>query len=196
VPMADPFWLSTKVTVDDYRRMEERKDGQAIADFIHRRLHERYIAPVHVVPPDEKNGFLIMAVSCLLVETLESFWQGWESTEPTKKSPGKSKLAFREFFKRQWRFLAFRDHADGFYRHVRCGILHQGETTGGWRIRRNGRLFDEDDLIINATAFHQRLSGALGDYRDNLYDADWNSERWGNVRTKMAAVLKHCEKPK
>ena len=36
----------------------------------------------------KKNGFYVMAVSCLLIETLESFWQGWESTEPHKDAKG------------------------------------------------------------------------------------------------------------
>ena len=67
------------------------------------------------------------------------------------------------------------------------------ETTGGWRIRRNGRLFEEDENLINATEFHRRLSGALDSYMRELCRADWESERWKNFRIKMNATIKNCE---
>jgi hypothetical protein len=113
--MAADTWLSTRVTVEAYRRMELESDREKIADFIHRRFRERYIIPVLAVGPEEKNGFLIMAISCLLIETLETFYQGWESTEPIKKQPGKSKLAFQLFFDHQWQFKAFQGHAAQFW---------------------------------------------------------------------------------
>ena len=191
--MPDDILLSTKVTVAMYREMERKQAREEIADFIHHRFRERYVIPVLAVGREEKNGFMIMAVSCLLIETLETFYQGWESTEPTKKRPGRSKLAFQLFFDHQWQFKSFQGHGAPFWKHVRCGILHQGETTGGWRIRRNGRLFEEDENLINATEFHRRLSGALDSYRRELYRADWESEPWKNFRIKMNATIKNCE---
>jgi hypothetical protein len=192
--MSDDTLLSTKVTVAMYRKMEQEGHWEAMADFIHHRFRERYIIPVLSVNPEEKNGFLIMGVSCLLIETLETFYQGWESTEPTKKEPGKSKLAFTLFFDHQWQFKPFQGHASAFWKHVRCGILHQGEATGGWRVRRSGPLFDESDLLINATKFHQRVSGALDSYRTELIRSSSDSERWNNFRTKMNATIKNCER--
>jgi hypothetical protein len=191
--MAETTLLSTKVTVAQYVKMEHAEQREKIADFIHHRFRERYIIPVLAVGSEEKNGFLIMAVSCLLIEALESFYQGWESTEKTKTHPGRSLEAFKSFFKRQWRFKAFQDHAYPFWKHVRCGILHQAETTGGWRIRRSGRLFEEDEPIVNATVFHGRISGALDDYRRELTQSTWDSDRWVKFRTKMKATIKNCE---
>jgi hypothetical protein len=192
--MADETRLSTRVTVAAYRRMEQDCDREEIATFIRDRFRERYVIPVLAVEPGEKSGFLIMAISCLLIETLETFYQGWESTEPAKKRPGKSKLAFQLFFDHQWQFKAFQGHAGQFWKHVRCGILHQGETTGGWRVMRSGRLFDEDELLINATDFHRRMSGVLDSYMSELSLADWDSVRWKNFRIKMNATIKNCEK--
>lgn len=192
--MSNDTLLSMKVTVAMYRKMEQEGNWEAMADFIHHRFRERYIIPVLSVSPEEKNGFLIMGVSCLLIETLETFYQGWESTEPTKKEPGKSKLAFTLFFDHQWQFKPFQGHAPAFWKHVRCGILHQGEATGGWRVRRSGPLFDESDLLINATKFQQRVSGALDSYRMELIRSSSDSERWNNFRTKMNATIKNCER--
>lgn len=191
--MAEDTWLSSRVTVRVYLEMERQHDREGIADFIHHRFRERYVVPVLAVPAEEKSGFLILAVSCLLLEALESFYQGWESTERTRTQPGRSKEAFRLFFKHQWRFKAFGDHAEQFYKNVRCGILHQAETKGGWHIHRRGRLFDEDELIVNATLFHGNLSGALDDYRRELIRSPWDSLRWDNFRNKMKATIKNCE---
>jgi hypothetical protein len=192
--MADETRLSTRVTVAAYRRMEQDCSRGEIATFIRDRFRERYIIPILAVDPEEKSGFLIMAISCLLIETLETLYQGWESTEPTKKQPGKSKLAFQLFFDHQWQFKAFQGHAEQFWKHVRCGILHQGETTGGWRVMRRGRLFDEDELLINATDFHRRMSGVLDSYMRELSLADWDSARWKNFRTKMNTTIKNRER--
>lgn len=190
--MAENTLLSTKMNVRMYLEMERQQERKGIADFIHHRFRERYIMPVFSIPVEEKSGFLIMGVSCLLLEALESFYQGWESTEKTKTLPGRSKDAFRLFFGHQWRFKVLQDHADQFYKNVRCGILHQAETTGGWRIHRTGPLFDEDNLIVNATVFHRKLSGALDDYRRELIRDPWDSVRWENFRKKMEATITNC----
>jgi hypothetical protein len=176
-----------------YLEMEQNQDRDSIADFVHHRFRERYVIPPFAIPREEKSGFLVMAVSCLLIEALESFYQGWESTERTRTQPGRSKDAFKRFFHRQWRFTAFRDYSNDFYKCVRCGILHQGETTGGWHILRSGRLFDEETLTVNATKFHGNISGALDDYRRNLIASSWDSDVWTNLRTKMGATIKNCE---
>src|SRR5262249_50058355 len=88
-------------------------------DFIRRRLYERYVDPVFALNGTEqlrgkKHGFYVMAVSCLLIETLVSFWRGWETTEPYKdasgkKVRGKSGKAFKLFFRVQPRFRSLRD---------------------------------------------------------------------------------------
>jgi len=79
----------------------------------------------------------MMAVSCLMIEALECFLQGWSSSE------NRSKAAFCLFFDAHDQFKDLRGYGQHFYKNVRCGILHQAETTGGWRIRRDKScLFD------------------------------------------------------
>jgi len=82
--------LASRFTVADYKRASGAQDRAAIADAIRRRFIERYVQPVsgHA---GQKHGFTIMAVSCLMIEALESFRRGWE------KSQGRSKRAFRFF---------------------------------------------------------------------------------------------------
>lgn len=178
--------LSTRVSVADYKKMEQKRDRNAIAQFIKERISERYINPMQI-DPKKKNGFTILAVSCLLIETLESFFQGWPDTK------NKSQLAFCNFFDRNKGFNSFRGEAQSFYKHVRCGILHQGETTGGWHIRRDGPLFQKTSRTVNAKLFHDEIDKVLGTYCNDLQKSDWLAPIWTSFRKKMHSVCKNCE---
>jgi hypothetical protein len=118
-----------------------------IEKFIRHRLEHRYIEPLK----GAKSGFLIMAVSCLLIETLQSFLEGWDDSD------GKSKTAFDDFFRLNADlFPNFKNsfpmvphpkkpgkNIGAFYLHIRCGILHQAETTGDYSIVRDETPFSQ-----------------------------------------------------
>ena len=72
-----------------------------------------------------------MAVSCLVIETLESL-----SIQGKNDTKGHSKEMFAAFFKRNTPLGVFAGGDDWFYKKIRCGILHQSETREGWRILR------------------------------------------------------------
>ena len=128
-----------------------------------------------------------MASACLMIQALESFWQGWS------KSP-KSALAFCQFFDRNDRFSSLRGSVQEFYSNVRCGIMHQGETTGGWHIRRDlSTLFDSTSKMIDATRFLKEMENSLSDYRTNLENGTWDSEQWQNLRKKMKDVCANTQ---
>lgn len=181
--------LSSSVTIAKYRQCEMNKDRERIAEFIRERFTERYIKPLRG-DPAQKHGFCTMAICCLMIEALESFWQGWPDTH------GRSRAAFKFFFQRCLEHgLAlgmFSKLADDFYTGVRCSILHQAETTNGWRIQRKGPLFNLDTKTINATKFHNELEKALELYVDILKESSWDSEIWQRLRQKMNAVIKNC----
>jgi len=184
--------LSSTVTVAKYRQLEAEKDRTKIADFILQRFTERYIRPLRG-DSTRKHGFCTMAISCLMIEALESFWNGWPDTER------RSREAFRSFFKRcsekNSPLGVFAEHVEDFYRSVRCAILHQAETTNGWCIRREGSLFDPGTKTINATLFHNELEKVLRAYCSILKQSDWDSEEWQNLRKKMQAVIENCRPP-
>jgi hypothetical protein len=178
--------LATGFTVRDYKKARDSHppNRNAIAEAIRRRFAERYLKPVNT---QAKHGFTIMAVSCLMIEALESFRQGWETSDR------QSKAAFCFFFDAFEPFKDFRGHAQAFYTNVRCGILHQAETTGGWRIRRDSSpLLDATALTINANQFLKALEQVLASFCDALKTAAWDSPDWKNVRKKMNAIVRNC----
>jgi hypothetical protein len=186
-------------TVADYESAVNAQERDKIADALHRRFEQRYIDPVSPSKDDQSgkdkesrkqiHGFTMMAISCLLIETLQSFRQGWENTN------GNSQLAFCQFFSTNESFKEFRVHSVQFYKNVRCGILHQAETTGGWKITRNTNapLFNPNPPTINAILFLQELREALNKFREGLKAAEWDSSEWRNVRKKMKALCKNCD---
>lgn len=185
--------LETKVTIQQYFDLVTAQDRIKIANFIFQRLESRYLKPFlfHETKfvKEFKNGFSIMANCCLLVETLQSFKNGWGD------SNRKSAQAFKQFFTSEANFAAFRSKEQEFYVNIRCGILHQGETTGGWTVNRSGtNLFDDKNLVVDSVIFAKELKISLEKYSNNLKEAEWDSELWDNFRTKMRKIISNCEK--
>jgi hypothetical protein len=178
-------------TIEDYEKAFDRKnieDKNTIANAIKRRLIQRYIKPGEI--SENKNGFNIMANCCLLIESYESLYRGWS------KTPNGSD-AFCKFFNRSDHFKEFlgNDTPTQFYEHIRCGILHQGETSGGWRIRRDQpKKLDLINKIIDANHFRDDLKKEIEKYFENLTTKDWNENEWKMLFKKMKSIIKNCEK--
>jgi hypothetical protein len=182
--------LATGFTVSDYLAAVAKQDRATIADAIHRRFRERYLNPVSG-KASPRHGFTIMAIACLMIEALESFRRGWPDTGQS----GKGEHAFCSFFDAHDAFALFRGHARDFWKGVRCGILHQAETSLAWRIRRDGPLLAEASGIrtVNATLFIRCLARVLDDYRNALKAAPWDAEIWDCLRRKMKRICANCE---
>lgn len=65
-------------------------------------------------------SFSIMALNCLLIETLKQFYDGIDETRPRM-----NKEAFKTFLLSSQFFPEFKSTTAGdFYTDIRCGILH------------------------------------------------------------------------
>lgn len=178
------------VTIQTYENYLKNPDGHKIliSTFIYQRFYQRYIKPFE--GNSHKNGFSIMANCCLLIEAITSFKNGWETTN------NKSEAAFKYFFSTEPEFKEIANKWKDIYKNIRCGILHQGETTGGFRITRMRKsLFDEDTKKIDATIFLQKMKSVLQNYESRLNEEPWDSEVWDNFRRKMRSVIKNCDNP-
>jgi hypothetical protein len=186
------------VTIADCNSYVDRQERDLIAEFIFRRLQSRYLKPFQFedqkYTQQFKNGFSIMANCCLLIETLQSFKNGWEDSQ------GKSMEAFTQFLSTETKFAKVfksKKQKEGFYKNIRCGILHQGETTGGWTINRNRKgknLFDNSTFEVNSIVFAIELEASLKNYSEKLKTEKWDSETWDNFRTKMRKIISNCER--
>ena len=182
------YKLTDDVTVGQARQWMAKKDlasKESLIKLIHHRFYNRYVKHIK----DINSGFLIMAVSCLMIETLESFIQGRNNT----KGKGIGLKMFNDFFDREQKlFPEFIEIADEFYSNIRCGILHQAETTNAWRIRRDGVLLDKTNKSINARIFIKKLEVSLDNYIDELKSKEMNSQIWKRALKKIENVCQNC----
>lgn len=188
-PAARQVELASKFTVGNYLDAVDARNREVVADAIHRRFVERYLQPVSY-SAGPGRGFTMMAIGCLMIEALESFRRGW----PDTRKRGLGEQAFCSFFDAHDAFAPFRGHAHDFYEGVRCGVLHQAETTLGWRIRRDGEVLAVVGGVrtINAKKFVLALRKALDSYRDRLKAAAWEDEIWILLRKKMERICGNC----
>lgn len=121
------IFLSSTVTVADYRTFTRARDKEKIADCIYQRFQERYLVPLKA--SEAGDGLAMMACGCLMVEAMQAFWDG------SAKS-GLSAPPFLNFLDRVNQFAPLQEHGRLFYKHVRSGIMHHGEATGGWQIQK------------------------------------------------------------
>lgn len=147
-----------------------------------------------------------MANCCLLIETFVSY-----TNSEFKDNRYKSERSFGYFFltnenfnsfskgglelkfyeKQLTKYLNNRGIPKDFYKNVRCGIIHNGETKNNWKILRNGALFNEENKSINASKFLDNLSIVLENFRQNLMTADFNDDEiWKTYKSRLGFMIK------
>lgn len=184
------YKLTNNVTVGQlFLWMDEKSEDskEQIINLIEHRLENRYLKHVKSV----NSGFLIMAVSCFVIETLQSFREGEANTERIGKK------MFKNFFKdNQDYFPDFHKISKEFYKDIRCGILHQSETTNAWRILTGdkNKLLDIKGYSINAKLFLKSLDLSVKKYLDELKGSDFDSDIWKKAFVKLEDICKNCER--
>jgi hypothetical protein len=138
-------------------------------------------------PVDRRFGFAILAIDCLLIETLAAFRNGFKDTN------GKSQEIFLEFLLGRPLFRGHftRSTAMQFWKEFRCGILHQAEVGGNSKIWSVGELIREESggLIVNRTKFHQLIKQEITGYCQELLNPARVDLR-ANFRTKMDFICR------
>ena len=176
--------LTTTVTVEKYKQLKKGREREAIAEMLYERFSERYIEPFQ--NHSFNHGFSIMASSCLMIETLFCFQHG------RKKTGQAGGQVFENFFGASEKLKSFEGYGVSFYKNVRCGILHQGETYGGWKIRRSGQLFNSVELVINANKFLDALDHEAKAFTNSLKTIHFYRKPWSGVIRKLDNICDNC----
>jgi hypothetical protein len=115
-----------------------QSDWNTAVAILKDRIEGRYFNQIALLSNDiNANGFTIMALNCLLIETLFQFRDGKEET-PRPNSKTYPAFLLQEFSS------AFKDRqtAESFYSNIRCGILHSAQT------KNESRLSDREDVVV------------------------------------------------
>lgn len=196
--------ISPKYTTEDWKSLHlsiesEGSKWDKALDIFRDRFWGRFFKPVSLIRGCEFAGFAVMALDCLLIETLQQFRHGCKESpkgyyqEGTLKGRSRAKEFYASFFV-DFCFDCFDKHkAETFYDEIRCGILHQAETKGNSLIRKVGELVavtdDGKSLNINREAFHKKLLDVFEDYAKKLGDPS-NVELRKNFIKKMNSICR------
>jgi hypothetical protein len=184
--------ISRNFTAEDWKALSFRNEadwGKAIDIFLDR-LQTRYMEHIDALLERETSGFVVLALDCAIVETLQQFRTGKRQTPS-----GEGGSYFRAFLTSG----TFKDHFDDkqatlFYRTIRCGLLHQSEANENSRVKRGSDrpvvalTEDEKGIIINAPRFHALLKVAIDSYALELRTA--NSPSRDAFRRKMNYICR------
>jgi hypothetical protein len=163
------------------------KDWSTAADVIRDRLDGRFLRFASNCLKAKHSGFVVLAIDCLLAETIQQFRDG------VTNGQGRSE----EMVKRFLEGTRFQPDFDAearkaFYQDIRCGLLHQAEAKKMWLIRRRQpgllqKVTDGQGYIVDVERFHAGLQGSLNDYL-KLISEPANSSIRSNLWKKMNQI--------
>ena len=179
--------------------IKSESNKEIIAEHVYERLYTRFLKifdfenelkahneEKNVFKKEYKNGFLILASCSLLIETFAAFING-ENETPGGKASNRFNKVF-EYAKEKNNPLKIFENSE-FYKKIRCGILHQGETKGKFLVTRDKDKQILDGETVNANLFHAALRELLNSYRSDLETKDWDSWIWDACRQKIRHII-------
>lgn len=195
-------YIAGRKTPDDWvalrPRLQANSDdawNEAFTDFFLARLNLRYLKPISVLQEElhlQGEGFAILAIQCTLVEFLESIRQGISYRRLTRLAPlGKYEYSasgeiFKTFLSKRTPFSASftEESANDFYVNVRCALLHEARTKGGWRVWADGPIGIVADTTTK-TVYRNNFQAAL-----NQYVESYGAELRQSEALKLAFIRK------
>jgi hypothetical protein len=134
------------------------------------RIQRRFLDSTSLLRANPYAGFAILALDCLLLETIEAFRSGMRA-----RNTGESRAACIRLLTSSDHFRQLFDNAraEQFFTLVRNGLLHDGETRGGWLVKSANRYSLVQDLdggyvVVNRNKFHSALEAEFRDYLTSL----------------------------
>lgn len=179
---------STNYRTEDLILFISQKNKEKILEFVKERIFERYIMPVENVPLKYKNGFNMMANACLSIEAFMKILNIHHKNDITLRPVSGSRL-FRYFFSNNFPFKPFERFSEEFYGDVRCGILHNGETNGLWKINREAGTELLADYNINANKFIIALKETINTKLNSYLDLSFDSKEWKNLIISIERII-------
>ena len=155
---------------------------RAFDEYFNARIRLRYLDPIDLLQRSDLRqgeGFSVVAIHCTLVEFLESTLRGItyryvrQDAELGPYEYRRSGEVFVGFLcnREPFRQVFNENLARDFYENIRCAVLHEARTNGGWRIwadSQTGAILDAVRRILYRNDFHQAIITFIAWYRDAI----------------------------
>ena len=192
-----------KWTVGDWQSLQfiDENDWDIAVTIFEDRINFRYMNIIREINGNGKfSGFSIMALSCMLMETLAQFYDGLNTSNDARHPCGHSmnNTDFYVQFLTEKSFI-FRhyfnpEQARIFYQDIRCGLLHACETGRNSRIKLSygERLFVQRgrSLTVYRERFVYVLQNEFDTYCHHLRENNNRQELRPNFRNKMNFICR------
>jgi hypothetical protein len=186
-------WIALRPRLNEpFQQAAWREASEVARD----RIANRFLMPVGVLMDHPKStgsgfGFAMLAIDCLLIDALQAFREG-----RTSGNEARTTRAFVDFLTQRPRFASeFKSttRAREFVENVRNGLLHNGETGRGWRVRRqspDGKMLEKsaDGWVLYRNEFHAALEHEFGDYLAELVGPDSDPALRSNFLLRMDSM--------
>lgn len=191
----DPL-ISPRYRVSDWLRAKADDNWALMVCIFKDRLNGRFLEPIKLIEQDTAigpfAGFSILALDCLIIETLSQFYQGFDETPKNHQKQFWLFFKGSEYFKEHFT----RKTAKTFYGHVRCGLLHQAQTKKQTFIRADQPTMIQatngnpsNGIIVDRVKFHQALEQEVASYVAKLErGSEVDSDLRANFLKKMQII--------
>jgi hypothetical protein len=182
------FWISPRYRASQWTALQldpgDEVDWLRAVDIVENRIMGRFVRWVDCIAARRFSGFAVVALDCLLLETLIGFMTG----EPSK---GPDALLTKKIGNGEFNFSD--EQARLFRENVRNAVIHDTETRHGWIIRpgtSDGQILTSqaEGISLNRDAFHSALARELGAWLAKLRAGDKTLRK--HMRDRMDQIIK------
>ncbi|MCI1578817.1 MAG: hypothetical protein LKH93_06345 [Clostridium beijerinckii] len=192
-------YISARYRKDDFNNLElginsDERDWEFAIKIFKDRIKGRYLNIVDKIISDGClmiDGFSVMALNCLIIETLLQFKNGWDETPRRSNCEEYKKFLLQEFPE------VFIDEtmAHKFYTDIRCGILHSAQTKNVSQLTVNEEYIAKlinggRGISVDVVGISRIISEYFENYIEKLKDCRNKGERYCFLK-KMKYL---CEK--
>ncbi len=165
------FLISPNYRYRDWQKLTFSSEGEwkIGIDIVEDRIKGRFSKWIDQIEPHRFSGFAVVALDCLLLETIHGFQQG-TSTKDTKAAYRSLLPSIDPGFDNST--------VESFIKNVRNGIVHDSETRGKWLIERDrpsAGTVEKDssgNFVLNRVQFHSELKRVPDHWLEQLRSGD------------------------
>jgi hypothetical protein len=139
------------------------EDWETAIKVVEDRIVGRWLNPIESLVNEPHSGFAILALDCIVLESLCRFING-------KAMPRGREIQVYKSLLTGPRFRWSAQQSESFRRFVRNGVIRDAETRKGWLVGRTTprtvvpQADKSGGYRLNRTKFHQRLKATFDDW--------------------------------